>query len=130
MRTALSLFAAVAISFCLARGSQSEPNLPQVGILLAVSPNIFSEPLQTFRQVLKEHGFVEDQTLKISARYAPENLDQLRASAAELVSLSPNVILTAATTATQAAKDATSTIPIVFVLAGDPVGTGFVARLE
>ena len=80
-------------------------------------------------EALRELGYVEGQNLLIESRYAegrPENLPSL---AAELVRLKVDVIVTVATPATAAAKDATATIPIVMTDVGDPVATGLVASL-
>jgi putative tryptophan/tyrosine transport system substrate-binding protein len=69
------------------------------------------------------------ENIVVERRFAAGSVDQLRGSAAELVHLKVDVIVAAASAATQAAKDATTSIPIVFVNAGDPVGQGFVQSL-
>lgn len=126
-----AVIACAGLAILAAHTSQSQPaKLPQVGIVLAGPPGNFAAPLQSFREGLQGQGFVEDQTVKLVARYAPGSQEQLKQSAAELATLSVNVILTSATMATEAAKNATSTIPIVFAIAGDPVASGFVASFE
>ena len=98
----------------------------QVGLLAGGSPPSHRAPLT---EALRELGYVEGQNLLIEIRYAegrPENLPSL---AAELVRLKVDVIVTVATPATAAAKDATATIPIVMTDVGDPVATGLVASL-
>jgi putative ABC transport system substrate-binding protein len=78
---------------------------------------------------LRHLGWTEGQNILIERRFAAGNADQLKESAAELARLKVDVIVAAASAATQAAKDATASIPIVFVNAGDPVGQGFVQSL-
>lgn len=131
MRAVLLLVAFLSLALPMIHSSRSEPSrTPQIGVLLAGRPEIFSAPLQSFRDGLRGHGFIEDQTVKLVSRYASANLEQLKQSADELVSLPVNVILTSATMATQAAKNATATIPIVFAVAGNPVASGFITSFD
>ena len=74
-------------------------------------------------------GYVEGKNIIIEWRHAEGKLDRLRALAAELVRLKVDVIVTGGPTATRAAKEATTTIPIVMTQDSDPVGNGFVASL-
>lgn len=110
--------------------SLSETNVPRVGILLASPPNVFAEPLRAFDQTLNRHGYIQNKTIRIVTRSAASDPKGLKTAANDLAALPASVILTAATTATQAAKEATNQIPIVFVLAGDPIATGFVKSLD
>jgi putative ABC transport system substrate-binding protein len=82
-----------------------------------------------FERRLRELGWSEGRTLAIEYRWAEGRSDRLAEIAAEFVRLKVDVIVTYATAPTLAAKQATSTIPIVFATAGDPVGTGLVASL-
>jgi putative ABC transport system substrate-binding protein len=82
---------------------------------------------QMFEQSLREHGWMKDQNLVIDYRRADGNYARLPALAAELVRLEPQVIVTATTAAARAAKDATSTIPIVMMGVSDPIGSGLIA---
>jgi putative ABC transport system substrate-binding protein len=82
-----------------------------------------------FRQGLRELGYVEGQNIIIECRSAPRATDQLPGFAAELVRLKVDVLVAAGTASAQAAKQATTTIPIVMVFVGDPVGSGLVASL-
>ena len=84
---------------------------------------------EVFKTALRELGYVEGQNVSITYRWAEENLDRLPALAAELVQLKVDVIVTETTPAAQAAKKATTAIPIVMALSGDPVGAGVVASL-
>jgi putative ABC transport system substrate-binding protein len=83
----------------------------------------------SFFQGLRNFGWIEGQNISIERRFAAGNAEQLTGSAAEMVRLKVDVIVAVASAATQAAKDATTSIPIVFVNAGDPVGQGFVQSL-
>jgi ABC transporter substrate binding protein len=84
---------------------------------------------ELFFQGLRNFGWTEGQNILIERRFAGANANQLRDSAAELVRLKVDVIVAVASAGTLAAKDATTSIPIVFVNAGDPVGQGFVQSL-
>jgi putative ABC transport system substrate-binding protein len=97
-----------------------------VGILASGATNPF---LQSFRQGLHDLGYVEGQNLVVEARYHAGNPDRLPALAAELVGLKVDVILALSSTEVRAAKQATRTIPIVFAVHNDPVGTGDVVSL-
>src|SRR5262249_50983026 len=85
--------------------------------------------LAEFTEALSEFGWIEGRNLRIEVRWTPANADLMRTFAKELVSLQPDVILTNSTPVTAALKRETSTIPIVFAVAADPVGSGFVASL-
>jgi putative ABC transport system substrate-binding protein len=74
-----------------------------------------------FRKTLHAHGWVEDDNLVIEYRYAGDDYERLRAFAKELVRLKVDVILAASALSAQAAKEATTTTPIVFVTGNDPV---------
>ena len=109
--------------------AQQPKKVPRIGFLGATSPSAVSARIEAFRQGLRELGYVEGKNIVIEYRYAEGKLDRLPALAAELVRLKVDVIVTAAPTATRAAKEATATIPIVMAHDGDPVGSGFVASL-
>jgi putative ABC transport system substrate-binding protein len=85
--------------------------------------------LDAFRQGLRERGYVEGQNLVIEYRAADGQLERFPALAAELVQLQPEVIVAQGTPAARAAQQATSTVPIVTPVMGDPVGDGLVASL-
>jgi putative ABC transport system substrate-binding protein len=78
---------------------------------------------------LREHGWIEGRTVAVEYRWAEGRADRYAGFAAEFVRLKVDVILAVGTEPTLAAKQATSVIPIVFPVAGDPIGTGLVASL-
>jgi putative ABC transport system substrate-binding protein len=85
--------------------------------------------VEAFRQRLRELGYVEGKNILIEYRYAEGKLERLPELAAELVRLKVDVIVTAGSPAILAAKKASPTMPIVFALASDPVGSGLVSSL-
>jgi ABC-type uncharacterized transport system substrate-binding protein len=101
--------------------------MPRIGVL-TFTP--MTDVLQeSFRQGLRDHGYVEGENTVVEWRAAGGRNDLAKALAVELVRLKVDVIVAIFTPAVQAAKDATRTIPIVMAPAGAPVATGFVASL-
>jgi ABC-type uncharacterized transport system substrate-binding protein len=88
-----------------------------------------ADRIEAFRQGLRELGYVEGKNVAVEWRYGEEKPDRVSELAVELVRLKVDVIVSGGNSATQAAKKATKTIPIVMTLASDPVGSGFVASL-
>src|SRR5713101_8954026 len=113
----------------LAAEAQAPAKVSRIGFLSVGSPtdNLFT--LEGFQQGLRELGYVEGQNIAIEYRFAEGRPERLPALAADLVRLKVDVIVTAASPAPEAAKQATSTIPIVFAVAGDPVALGLVASV-
>jgi putative ABC transport system substrate-binding protein len=105
--------------------------MPVVGFLHGASPSYLGQYLDAIRQGLNEEGYVERQNLAIEYRWAEGHYDRLASLAADLVDRKASVILAmGGTDPARAAKAATSTIPIIFVSAADPVKTGLVASLN
>jgi putative ABC transport system substrate-binding protein len=115
-----------AAAWPLAARAQQTLKAARIGYLTLRSPMSADD---AFFQGLRDLGWIEGQNIIVERRFAAGNIDQLKDSAAELVHLKVDLIVTAATAATQAAKDATASIPIVFINAGDPVGQRFVQSL-
>jgi putative ABC transport system substrate-binding protein len=103
--------------------------VPRIGYLNATAPSAVSARVEAFREGLRELGYVEGRTIVVEYRFADGKPERLPALAAELVRVKVDIIVTAGPIPTRAAKEATSTIPIVMVYDDDPVGNGFVASL-
>jgi ABC-type uncharacterized transport system substrate-binding protein len=107
-----------------------QPAMPVVGFLNSQSPDTFADRLRGFHRGLKENGFVEGENVSIDYRWAENQVDRLPVLAAELVRRRVAVIATTGGPGVVlAAKAATTTIPIVFVVPEDPVRSGLVASL-
>jgi putative ABC transport system substrate-binding protein len=106
-----------------------QPSTPVVGFLGAPAAAPYARFADAVRKGLRESGFFEGQNLTIDYRWADGHYDRLPGLAAELVSRHVSVILPIGVPATVAAKAATSTIPIVFSMAADPVDLSLVTSL-
>jgi putative ABC transport system substrate-binding protein len=123
----------VAIVFTFALGfaaaqAQQPGKIPRLGYLMALSPDQ-SPDIKAFRQGLTALGYVEGKNIVIEYRYAEGKLDRLPDLAAELVALKVDIIVALSPPSARAAKNATTTIPIVMRSTDDPVTTGLVASL-
>jgi putative ABC transport system substrate-binding protein len=121
---------AVAFVMCAAAAQAQQPTkVPRIGYLSGSPPFSIAERIEAFRQGLLELGYMEGKNIVIEWRSAEGKRDRLPALATELVHLKVDVIVTAGPLVTRAAKQATSTIPIVLTQDPDPVRNGFVASL-
>src|SRR6516225_223805 len=107
-----------------------QPAIPIIGYLDSRSPEAVENRLRGFRQGLKDAGYIEGENVTILYRWADDRVERLPLLAAELVSRSVAAIITAGAPASLAAKAATTTIPIVFLIGNDPVQLGLAASLS
>jgi putative ABC transport system substrate-binding protein len=129
-RKFIAALGSTAVAWPLAARAQ-QPTMPVVGFLSSGTPRTFANFLKAFQNGLSEEGFVEGRNVAIVYRWAEGHFDELDALATELVA--DGVTLIAATggmRSAEAAKNATATIPIVFVLGFDPVKLGLVASFN
>jgi putative tryptophan/tyrosine transport system substrate-binding protein len=120
----------VVVGFCISSHAQQlATKIPRLGFLTPGSESTSARSIEAFRQGLRELGYVEGKNINIEIRYAEGKLERLPELAEELVRQKLDIIVAAGTPPVQAAKRATTTIPIVFPGVADPVAFGFVASL-
>ena len=121
-----------AAAWPLAARAQQTARARTIGFLLPGGSHtrVVRGQLETFRQALKEYGWIEGQNISVEYRFAEGKEDALAEIAAELVRLRLDVIVAEGTAAIRAAKTVTQTIPIVMATSTDPVGNGLVASLH
>ena len=109
--------------------AQHTQKISRIGVLLPGTPESFSLRTKAFLDGLRELGYVEGRTIEIDWKWGQDRVETLSDLAAELVRSNADVIVTGGTFAAQALKAATSTIPIVMAIIGDPVAAGLVGNL-
>jgi putative ABC transport system substrate-binding protein len=128
-RTFLTLLGGAAAAWPVAARAQDAAKPRTIGFLGSATPSTQGGWVAAFVQHLRELGWIEGRTVTIEFRWAEGRSERYAEIAAEFVRLKVDVIVTVATPAVLAAKQATSIIPIVFASVGDPVGTGLVKSL-
>ena len=130
MNRKITVLTLCAMLLALCASAAAQPvKIPRIGYLIGQSRSTASVRIDPFRQGLRELGYVDGKNIVIEWGSSEEKLDPLPALAAELVRLKVDIIVTAGPIPTRAAKEATSTIPIVMTQDSDPVESGFVASL-
>ncbi len=125
-KAALPILAFALLAAPLPAGAQYSLNVPRIGYL---APDSDTPLFEAFRQGLRDLGWVQGQNIAIEVRSAEGKYERLPELAAELVRLKVNVIVASTTPAALAAKQATTTVPIVIQFVADPIGSGLVASL-
>ena len=128
-REFLGALGGAAAAWPIAARAQQAGKVPRIGFLGLASPSTFAARFEGIRRGLRDFGYVEGATIAIEYRWAEGHYERLPELARELVRSNVELILTHATPGGLAAKQATSTIPIVVALVGDPVATGIVTNL-
>ena len=128
-RTFIGTFAHGLLAGPLAARAQQAGKVYRIGVLSPGSSQAASSEIAVLRQSLRELGYIEHQNIRIDWYFAEARGEGLSALAAEVVRPRPDLIFTINTSATKAAKAATSTIPIVFVRCADPIANGLVPSL-
>src|SRR5215510_3960529 len=130
-RKFMAALGSAAVAWPLATRAQQGERVRKIGVLQGLAPNDpeYKRRLAGFTQGLRELGWVEGTNITLEIRYPEGKLDRLPWFAAELVQANVDVLITQGTEAAQAARKATSTIPIVMAQIGDAVGAGIIASL-
>jgi putative ABC transport system substrate-binding protein len=123
------LLATVFLTTVPAAQAQQPKRIPKIGLLSASTPSAVATRIEAFRQGLRELGYVPGDNIVIEYRYGEGKLDRIPALAVELVRIKVDVIVTNGPTDTRAAKQVTTTLPIIMAQDTDPVGSGFVSSL-
>src|SRR6516164_3412599 len=108
---------------------RAQQRRPVIGFLGTVAQGAWAKPVAAFEEQLREHGWIDGRTIKIIYHWAEGRPERFAEIATEFVNSNVDVIVTGGN-AVSAVRQATSTIPIVFALAVDPVGSGFVNSLS
>lgn len=127
LRLLISIFAALLSAFGQAAAAQQPIKSPHIGYLGGGSPSIARLNIEALRLGLKDLGYVEGKNIRITYRFAEGKIDRLPELAADLVRLKVDVLLAGGTPPALAARQATKSIPVVFVTVADPVRVGLVA---
>jgi ABC-type uncharacterized transport system substrate-binding protein len=130
-RKFIALFGGAAAAWPLAARAQQTERVRRIGVLMfsAESDQEGVSSVAAFREELRNLGWMEGRNSEIDIRWAAADVELMKRFAKELVALQPDLILTSSTAATAVMLQQTHTIPIIFVLVADPVGSGFVASL-
>jgi putative ABC transport system substrate-binding protein len=130
-REFVSLLGGAVTVWTLTARAQQPDRVRRIGLLLGIAENDpeAQSRVTAFRQGLQELGWVEGRNIRIDSRFAAGEATRIRVSVAELMALSPDVIVANSTPVITALRQATSSIPIVFAVVNDPVGQGFISSL-
>jgi putative tryptophan/tyrosine transport system substrate-binding protein len=126
-REFITFLGSVAATWPLSASAQSK--IPRIGFMGNSTAALEANLVDAFREGLREHGYEEGRNIVIEYRWADGKYDQFPALVAELIAAKVDAIVTAGTPAALAVKRATTTVPLVMVAVGDPVGTGLVPSL-
>ncbi|HEU4343790.1 MAG TPA: ABC transporter substrate-binding protein [Candidatus Binatia bacterium] len=120
---------AVLFALCVPAEAQQTKKVPRVGFLGNSTAALEANLIGPFREGLRDLGYVEGQNIIIEYRWAEGKYERFPNLIAELIALNVDVIVTAGTPASLAVKKATTSIPLVMIAVGDPVGTGLITSI-
>jgi putative tryptophan/tyrosine transport system substrate-binding protein len=130
-REFITLLGGAATAWPLAARTQQSDRVRRIGFLIGVADDANSRAMyEAFRQGLEQLGWIDGRNVRIDARFGAGDPVRIRKYAAGLVAFSPDVILVTGSVATQLLLQETRTVPIVFTIVPDPVGSGFVDSLS
>jgi putative ABC transport system substrate-binding protein len=127
-REVITLIGGTAVAWPLAVRAE-QPASRVIGFLGGADPVGYAVLVEALRSGLRDHGYVEGQNVRIEYRWAQGQYERLPALAADLIGRKVDIMITQGTPAALAAKKATTMIPIVMAIVGNPVETGIVASL-
>jgi putative tryptophan/tyrosine transport system substrate-binding protein len=128
-RAFIKLLGAATAAWPLAARAQQPAKIPRIGFMGNSTAALEANLVRPFRERLRELGYEEGRNVAIEYRWADGHYDRFPALVAELLAAKVDVIVTAGTPASLAVKKATSTVPLIMVAVGDPVGSGLVPSL-
>ena len=130
-REFITVLGGVAAGWPLAARAQQDERMRRIGVLIAFAESDHEAQswVAALREELRKLGWTDGRNIEIDTRWAAAEVDSMKRYAKELVALRPDLMVTSSTPATAAMLQQTDTIPIIFVLVADPVGSGFVASL-
>jgi putative ABC transport system substrate-binding protein len=131
-RAFITLVGGAAASLPLASRAQQADRVRRIGVLVGASADSMDQQARqaTFLQGMQQLGWTDGRNVRIDSRWGAANTDDIRKYAAELVALAPDVIVAAGNAPVERLLQATRTVPIVFVIVLDPVGSGIVDSLS
>lgn len=131
-REFIALAGGTAVAWPLTARAQEPNRMRRIGFLAALGETdpVAQSWLAAFREELRKLGWMEGRNIEIDTCWAKADVESTKRCSKEFVALQPDVILTSSTPVTAAMLQHTRTIPIVFVLVADPIGSGFVASLS
>ena len=131
-RDLIALLGGTAATWPLGVRAQQPEQMRRIGVLMgfAESDHGAQSGVAGFREELRKLGWMEGRNIEIDTRWAAADVESMKRFAKELVALQVDLMVTGSTPATAAMLQQTRTIPIIFVLVADPVGSGFVASLS
>jgi putative ABC transport system substrate-binding protein len=130
-REFITLLGGAAVAWPVGARAQQAERVRQIGVLMGVADDREGQArVRVLKQGLQELGWTDGRNIQVETRFGGADADRIRAHAAELVALGPDVIVANTTPVIRAVRQATSSIPIVMVGVNDPVEQGFVSSLS